>query len=136
MHRIFLALFTMLALFAGTSESAVAAPQSPDNLAGSKTTALSYVEDATNATVTLIPAVTAQSITLYRIILSSSGTDNFYLKCGTTQKTAKVYLGANSGLDTMIFPMYLRCDAGEALSLVKGTATTPVGVTLWFNQER
>lgn len=112
-----------------------AAPQAQDNLSGSKTTSYSYIEDSSNASVTLVSAVTGQYVSIYKYVLSTSGADNFYLKCGSTQKTAKIYLGDNSGLDTTYYPLYIRCGSGEALTLTKGTASTPIGISLWFTQQ-
>jgi hypothetical protein len=114
---------------------ALAAPQAADRLSGSKRVALTYVENAADASVTLVSAVSGQYVTLYRATISASTADNVYLKCGTTQKTAKMYLGANSGLDAVVYPFYIQCGSGEALSIVKGTAGTPIGVTLWYSQE-
>ena len=111
-----------------------AAPQVVDNLQGSKVTAVSYIEDNSNANVTLVSAATGQSVTLYKYVMSVSTADNIYFKCGTSQKMAKVYLAANGGLDNSLFPFYLRCASGEALTLVKGNASTPLGITFWFLQ--
>jgi hypothetical protein len=116
------------------SAFANAAPQMPDNLQGSKVTAISYMDDNSSGSMTLVPGVSGQSVTLYKYIVSVSAADYFYLKCGTSQKTSKVYLGANSGLDNTIFPLYIRCASGEALTLVKGNPATPLGITLWFTQ--
>jgi hypothetical protein len=132
MKRLFSAAFVAVVLLGSFAH---AAPQAEDRLSGSKRTSLSYVENAADASVTLVSAVSGQYVNLYRIIISAETADNVYLKCGSTQKSAKAYLGATSGLDTTFYPFYLRCGSGEALSIVKGTASTPIGVTLWFTQE-
>lgn len=135
MNRFFLMCMMALLFMAIVVSTAMAAPQRADHLTGSRATALGYAEDSSSATVTLIPAVSGQVVTLYRLILSASTADNVYLKCGTSQKTAKLYLGISSGLDAMLYPLYIQCGSGEALTLVKGSASTPIGVTFWYNQE-
>lgn len=109
--------------------------QPTDGLSGSRQSALGYVEDNSNATVTLISGLTGRSINLYRIIIMAATADTVTVRCGTTQKMAKLYLGANSGLDAAIFPFYVRCGAGEALTLVKGSASTAIGATFWYTQQ-
>lgn len=125
---------TLLASICLMGAFANAAPQLPDNLQGSKVTAISFMDDSSSGNMTLVSGVSGQSITLYKYIVSVSAGDYFYLKCGATQKTSRVYLGANSGLDNTLFPLYIRCASGEALTLVKGSAATPLGITLWFTQ--
>ena len=115
--------------------AALATNQSADTLTKTDATDFKYIEDSSNGTVTLVTGVTGQTVSLYKFTLSTSTADNVYLKCGTTHKTGKLYLGANSGLDSTIYPLYIRCASGESLSLVKGSASTPIGMTLWFNQE-
>lgn len=117
------------------SVSVQAAPQSADFLSGSKATSYKYVEDSSSSTVTLVAGVANQTVSLYKYILSASTADNFYFQCGSTQKTGRVYLGANGGLDATFYPLYIRCASGEALNLVKATSSTPVGVSVWFNQQ-
>lgn len=134
---------TFMAMLAAFSAAIVmahlmagAAPQPVDNFSGSRASSYSYIEDSSNSTVTLVSGVTNNYVTLYKFILSTSAADNFYLRCGSNQKTAKIYLSANSGLDSTFYPLYIRCAVGEALSIVKGTASTPIGISLWFTQQR
>lgn len=135
MKNILTALIAVATTWTILACAALATTQSADTLGRTDATDFKYVEDSSNASITLIPAVTGQTVFLYKFTLSTSSADNFYLKCGTTQKNGRIYLGANSGLDSTIYPLYIRCGSGEALSLVKGSASTPVGISLWFNQE-
>jgi len=107
-----------------------------DRLSGSKEATFAYVEDAASATVSLVGATASRYNTLYRMILTSATADNFYLKCGSTQKTAKMYVPANGQLDLQIYPFYLQCGANEALQVVKGTAATAIGVNVWYTKEQ
>jgi hypothetical protein len=135
MKNMLTAVLTVAATWTLLACAALAVTQSADTLAQTDATDFKYVEDSSSATVTLIPAISGRTVTLYKFTLSASTADNFYLKCGTTQKTGRIYLGANSGVDSTIYPLYIRCASGESLSLVKGSASTPVGMSLWFNQE-
>jgi hypothetical protein len=135
MRNILTALLAVATAWTLLACAALATTQTPDTLSRTDATDFKYVEDSSSVTVTLIPAVTGQTITLYKFTLSTSSADNFYLKCGVTQRNGRIYLGANSGLDSTIYPLYIRCASGESLSLVKGSASTPVGMSLWFNQE-
>lgn len=135
MKKLLTAILAVATTWAVLACTALAATQSADTLSHTDATDFKYVEDSSNATVTLISAVAGRTITLYKFILSASTADTVYFKCGSSQKTGRVYLGANSGLDSNIYPLYIRCASGEALSMVKGSAGTPIGISLWFNQE-
>jgi len=92
-----------------------------------------WANDSANATVTVVPASSGVIYTILGVLMSVSSADNLTLKCGTRQVMSSIYLGANSGFSSQFVPLYIRCNAGEAVNVTKGTATTPVGVTVWFD---
>lgn len=99
-------------------------------IAGSTQT---YVTDSSNATVQLVAGATGVKYTLLGYIVSVSSSDNIYFECGTTQQTGLIYLGANSGLQSFMNPFSIKCAAGQALQLVKGTNSTPLSITFWYS---
>lgn len=91
--------------------------------------------DTSNATFTGVAAVTAKYINIDRLEINvgTDGPDTITLKCGDNTKLGPYYFAANSGLAiiTLAFSRQplVRCGAGEAFTVTKGTAATDVTVS-------
>lgn len=133
MNRIWIAVaLAGLCLLPGLTLQCPVAWGGPGDLRRSQT---AYAEDAANTSVTVLPAVSGTTYTILDFTLSLGASDTVYLRCGSSQKTAKIYLSANSGLSRSLFPHGLQCASGEAFQVVKGTAGTPLGVTVQYTSD-
>ncbi|MGE0200349.1 MAG: hypothetical protein AB7P76_05205 [Candidatus Melainabacteria bacterium] len=87
---------------------------------------------------TLVSAVSKHTVSVYQIFASVSTADTLTFKCGSTTKLGPVYLGATAGFVHSFrqpdrLPV-MRCAAGEAFTVDKGVAATPL--TVWLEYEQ
>ena len=90
-----------------------------------------YVSDATNTTVTVLPANPGVTYTIYGYDISVANADTLNLLTGSN-KRAGYYFGADSGLVRSIHPLFIRSNPGDSVSIQKGSATTPVQITVFY----
>ena len=91
--------------------------------------------DSSNASVTLVSADSAKKYRVYAVYVSSAGADEIELRSGSTVLLG-MHLGANSGVVHNLHPFSRVGALNEALTLNKGTASTDVHYTIWYEEER
>lgn len=84
------------------------------------------VADSSNGTMTVVAAVAGKKIKLVQLLLATSFADQLTLKFGSTTLFGPFYMQSNGFLAIDIKPLKFISAAGEAFTIVKGLASTPV----------
>lgn len=93
-----------------------------------------HVTDSSNATFTVVSAVTGRSTALHALLINAGANETLTIQFGGVTVAVLRVLAA-SPVHLVFYPFFLTGAANQALTITKGTAATAVNVTAWYTTD-
>jgi hypothetical protein len=122
-------------LFAFLLSISLVCPSQASNIRASIPTLTAEVNDTSNATVTVLSAVTGTQYTVWGWVISAATADSVYMSCGTTQISPLFYVAANSNLVDQFYPNYIQCPVSAAVTFTKTTSADHYSFFVFYSSD-